>query len=225
MKNPLTLLVVPAMLALAACQPGAAEYTDNESPKQVRVDSAATPLGLAFAAGSDQLARGEAARLDRLALAGRIRPEDRVTVSAAGDPFLQRRRVEAIAAELLRFGVVATASPLAGVPRDRAILVVGRHLVTLPACPNWSKAPRGDFDNTVSSNFGCATASNLGLMVASPADLVDGRELGPTDGRIAAAAVQRYVGDTEKIPQQFDGAGASPGSTVGATIGSTGGGK
>src|SRR5712691_4190203 len=100
MKTRLSLLVIPAMLALAACQPGAAEYTENESPKLVRVDSAASPLGLAFAAGSDQLAPGEAARLHRLALAGSIRPEDRVTIAASGDSFLRQRRSEAIASEL-----------------------------------------------------------------------------------------------------------------------------
>jgi pilus assembly protein CpaD len=214
MKTRLYLLAIPVLLALAACRPGAAEYSESEAPKQLRVDSAVAPLNVAFAAGSDRLARGEGDRLHRLALSGAISPEDRVTVSASGDPLLQERRVGTIASELLRFGIVAGASPLAGVPRDRAIVAVGRYMVTLPTCPNWSQQPSPDFTNAVSSNFGCATASNLGLMVASPADLVSGRTLGLADGRPAVAAMQRYVNDAPKVsPAQQFGTVLSVGST------------
>src|SRR5216684_579938 len=156
MKRSLYFLAIPAMLAL---------------------DSAASQINLAFAAGSDELGPGEAGKLQRLALSGRIGPADRVTVSPSGGPLLQQQRVEAISGELLRYGIVAAASPLAGVPRDRAIVAIGRYMVTLPACPNWSQYPASDFSNARTSNFGCATASNLGLMVASPADLVGGREI------------------------------------------------
>lgn len=223
MKSRLYLLAIPVMLALAACRPGAAEYTQAEAPKLVRVDSAATQLALAFAAGSDRLVPAEGARLDQLALSGRISPEDRVIISASGAPLLREQRIAAISDELLRFGIVAAASPLAGVPRDRAIVAVGRYMVTLPPCPNWSKAASADFTNTPESNFGCATASNLGLMVASPADLVSGRPLGLADGRLATAAMQRYVTAAVPTPQQFDGAAASPGSVAGGALSSSGG--
>jgi pilus assembly protein CpaD len=219
MKTRLYLLAIPVMLALAACRPGTAEYTESEAPKQLRVDSAATPLNVAFAAGSDRLARGESDRLHRLALSGGISPEDRVTISASGDPLLQERRVGTISSELLRFGIVAAASPIAGVPRDHAIVAVGRYMVTLPTCPDWSQRPSGDFSNAVSSNFGCATASNLGLMVASPADLISGRTLGLADGRPAVAAVQHYVSDAPKTsPSQQFGTALSVGTT-GSTSG------
>src|ERR1700676_584769 len=162
MKRPLSALALPVMLALAACRPGAAEYTESEAPKILRLDSAATQFGLAFAAGSSRLAAGEGARLHQLALSGAISPADRVTVSASGNPRLQQQRAETISSELLGFGIVAAAGPIGGVPRDRAIIAVGRSMVTLPACPNWSKAPNADFTNALPSNFGCATASNLG---------------------------------------------------------------
>jgi hypothetical protein len=38
MKKPLYLLAIPALLALAACRPGAAEYTESEAPKLLRID-------------------------------------------------------------------------------------------------------------------------------------------------------------------------------------------
>lgn len=223
MKCPLCALALPVMLALAACRPGAAEYTENEAPKLLRLDSAGTQFGLAFAPGSAWLAPGEGARLHRFALSGAIGPEDRVSVSASGAPRLQQQRAEAISRKLLGFGIVAAANPIDGVPPDRALITVGRYMVTLPACPNWSKPPSADFTNALPSNFGCATASNLGLMAASPNDLVSGRTLGPADGRLAVSAVQRYIGDSIKIPQQFDGAAASPGATAGNALSTTSG--
>jgi pilus assembly protein CpaD len=213
MKRPLYLLAVPVMLALAACRPGAAEYTEAEAPKLLRVDSAASQLSLAFAPGSDQLTAGERARLQGLAITGRIAPGDRVTIAPSGGPLLQEQRVAAISAELLRYGIVATASPLAAVPRDHAIVMIGRYMVTLPPCPNWSQYPASDFTNLRSSNFGCATASNLGLMVASPADLVGGRELANADGTPAVSSVSRYLNDKVKLPESNAGATALAGGT------------
>ena len=155
-----------------------------------------------------QLAPGEAARLQRLAMSGRISPQDRVTVAAAGGPLLRQQRIDMVSRELVQYGIVATASPLVGVPRDRAIIEVGRYLVTLPACPNWSQDPASDFTNAKSSNFGCATAINLGLMVASPADLVSERELAQADGTPAVSAVTRYLTDKVKLPETTAGAAA-----------------
>ena len=73
--------------------------------------------------------------------------------------------------------------------------MVGRYAVTLPPCPNWSMPRANDFTNAPPSNFGCANAVNLGLMVASPGDLAQGRTLAAADGKPAAAAVDRYLAD------------------------------
>ena len=83
--------------------------------------------------------------------------------------------------------------------------------------------PGSDFTNQTSSNFGCSDAVNLGLMVASPADLTEGRPLGPADGKPAAAAVARYLDDkvtplpTEATVGQI--AGTSSGTTAATPTG------
>jgi pilus assembly protein CpaD len=188
---------VPLLLGLAAC---VTEYSKSEAPAALQVDGAQSRLEIAFAGGSDRLSPGEARRLDGLVLAGNIRPADRVAIAAAGPPGLAERRSAAISSELLRYGIVASTVALDTVPANRAIVSVGRYTVTLPSCPNWSQSLSYEFTNAFSSNYGCANTTNLGLMVASPADLVSGRTLAPADGQPAVAAVERYMNDRIKQP-------------------------
>ena len=223
MKIRLYPIAFPLLLGLAAC---VTEYSKSEAPAALRVDGAESRVELTFGSGSDRLAPGEAARLDRLVVAGNIRPADRVAISVAGPPRLAGRRAAAISSELLRYGIVAQTRVLDTVPANRAILSVGRYAVTLPACPNWSQSLAYEFTNAVSSYYGCADATNLGLMVASPADLVSGRTLAPADGQPAVAAVERYMNDRVKQPpaptaQPF---AASTGGGGGGEGGAAGGG-
>ena len=190
-------IAVPLLLGLAAC---VTEYSKSEAPAALKVDGAESRVEIAFAGGSDRLAAAEAGRLDRLVLAGNIRPADRVAIAAAGPPGLAVRRAAAISSELLRYRIVASTQTLDTLPANRAIVSVGRYTVTLPACPNWSQSLSYEFTNAFSSNYGCANTTNLGLMVASPADLVSGRTLAPADAQPAVAAVQRYMADRVKQP-------------------------
>lgn len=190
-----TSIAVPLLVALAGC---VSDYTKNEASNTLRVDGAETRVDLSFAPGSARLSRPDAVR--ELVAAGRLRPADRVTIAASGSPSLAEQRVVAISRELLRYGIVADALPLEAVPANHAILGVGRYTVILPACPNWSSPPAAEYTNAHSSNWGCAAAVNLGLMVASPADLVSGRTLAPADAMPAVSAVQRYLNDKVKQP-------------------------
>src|SRR6516162_3341408 len=224
MKSNLRLAVLPLMLGLAAC---AAEYSKSEAPDTLRVDGAESRLSIAFAHGSDRLAAGETARLDRMVVAGAIRPADRVEIAAAGPPGLAERRAAAISRELLRYGIVTQTVPLGAVPPNHALVSVGRYAVTLPTCPNWSQSLSADFTNAYTSNYGCANATNLGLMVASPGDLVSGRSFSGPDAQPAAAAVQRYLTDRVKPPptptaSPFGGGGGGGDSGGGAPAGAPG---
>jgi pilus assembly protein CpaD len=197
MKNHLRLVVLPLTLGLAAC---AAEYSKSEAPTQLRVDGADSRRELAFAAGSAYLTPSELRKLDGWVLSGNIQPADRVAIAAAGPPGLAEQRAAAISRELLRYGVVTQTLALDTVPANRAIVSVGRYAVTLPTCPNWSQSLSYDFTNAFTSNYGCANATNLGLMVASPADLASGRPFTGADAQPAAAAVNRYLTDRVKQP-------------------------
>ena len=224
MKSHLRLAVLPLILGLSAC---AAEYSKSEAPDTLRVDGGESRLSIAFAGGSDRLAAGEAARLDRMVLAGTIRPADRVRVAASGPPGLAERRAAAISRELLRYGIVAQPTALDAVPANHALVSVGRYSVTLPDCPNWSQSLSYDFTNAFTSNYGCANATNLGLMVASPGDLVSPRPSTGTNAQVTGNAMQRYLTDRVKPPPQptatpFGGGGGGGGG--GGDSGGGGGG-
>ncbi len=82
-------------------------------------------------------------------------------------------------------------------------LVLERYLVTLPPCPDWSRQSGTDFANLPHSNFGCATQTNLGLMVAEPRDLLHGRGLAPADGVHQAEGIVRYrTGKVVELQEQ-----------------------
>jgi pilus assembly protein CpaD len=218
-------IVLPLMLGLAAC---VTEYSKSEAPDRLRVDGAESRREVAFATGSAYLTQGELRKLDAWVLSGSIRPADRVAVAAAGPPRLAEQRTAAVSRELLRYGIVTQTLALDAVPANGAILSVGRYAVTLPTCPNWSQSLSYEFTNAFSSNYGCANAINLGLMVASPGDLVSGRSLTGADAQLAAEAVKRYLDDRVKRPPPTtaspfaggggggDSGGGAPGAGVGA---------
>ncbi len=188
------------MLALAACVPPETDYTSSEAVNELALSDASHHFVVRFVPGSDRLAAGEVQRLARLVADGDIGPSDRITVSPAGAPALAGHRSARIAYEMLRYGMTVGMVPVAAVPRDSAIVEVGRHLVTLPPCPNWSGPAAADFTNSKNSNFGCATVTNFGQMVANPTDLAGGQPLGMAAGGPAAAAVYRYKTDKVTIP-------------------------
>jgi pilus assembly protein CpaD len=191
--------VLTLTLFVGACAP-VTSYTDAEAPKRLKLDSATTQLDVRFAPGTAALAPADAAHLRQLAATGMIGPADRVTIAAAGSPELAKQRVGSVASVLLHYGIVAVAEPLARIPPERAVIEVSRTLVTLPACPNWSKPSGSDFANQPSSNFGCTTETNLGMMVANPTDLAGGLPAGPAIGHPTAAAVTRYLNDKVELP-------------------------
>ena len=202
-------------LMLAACVPGVAEYTKTEAPATLRLYGSPSTLTLSFAPGSARLSAAQGARLQQLVRNAAIRPVDRIEIAAGGSDSLARARFGAIAQALLRYGIVADARRLDGVPSNQALVLVGRYAAILPSCPNWSQSPAEDFTNQLSSNYGCADAINLAMTVANPADLAGGRTLEAANGKPVVNAVNRYLTD-QVIPLVVTQVGPIPSSGPGA---------
>lgn len=116
---------------------------------------------------------------------------DRYTVMAAAplDPRL------ALVSEALG-GSVLQASH-AALPPGVIRVVLNRVVVTVAACPDWSRSSVEDFSNRTFSNYGCADAVNLAAQVADPHDLTLGRG-GDAEAQPLADAVARYRRDKVK---------------------------
>jgi type IV pilus biogenesis protein CpaD/CtpE len=194
------LFAAGALLALAACQPLAAEYTEAEVPKQITLDSASGAVAVGFVRGSSRLLLADAARLRSLAASGGLASSDRISVALRGTPALAAERFATIANLLVPYGITVNEITVPAVGPNRAIVSAERYLVTLPKCPAWSQKGSLDFTNASPSNFGCAIAVDLGLSIARPADLAEGTPVGMPDGRTAASAVNRYLNDKVTLP-------------------------
>jgi pilus assembly protein CpaD len=208
-------------LGLAGCAGAAGGdahlgWIEAGSPKQLQVEQAQYRHTVRFATDSAVIEAGERDRLLAFLASADLGPGDAVRLEGHADErasevynlALASRRAQSVEAFLRQQGlgrtrVVSTAYGEAA-PADprsseeawranrRVELVLERHVVVLPGCPDWSRESGTDFANLPHSNLGCATETNLGLMVAEPRDLVRGRTLGPADGTREAEAIVRY---------------------------------
>lgn len=189
------------VVVLGACAPSASYWSEAQSPKTNRIETVRLWHDMQVPA-SGALSAGARAELDAFLARHDVGDGDDVTVIAAAgrDPgpladYLRRQGFAARTAALPRAGVPAESAAL---PVGGVRLLVERYLVTPPNCPDWRKPGSEDYANGAMSNLGCANTANLGLMIADPRDLIQGRRPGDADGTASAAAVQRYRTDKVK---------------------------
>ncbi len=102
-----------------------------------------------------------------------------------------------IAAAVSEYGLsLADGTPVSegAVPAGSVRVVASRATASVPGCPNWAPEDNGvtPRQNT-SSNYGCATNSNLAAMIADPNDLVVGRsDSGSGSANTASRAIRVY---------------------------------
>ncbi|WP_439814075.1 CpaD family pilus assembly lipoprotein [Zavarzinia sp. CC-PAN008] len=202
-----TLAALIAAVGLAGCsaiQPNDATPSLAQYPKTNKVERVSVPYTVGFVA--QQTTLGEGARAGLADAVGTVGSPEALYVTVAGpnDP-AGAARAEAIRQELVRLGVPADrigvasgGAPAAGGRPAQYRVEFARYVVVPPACPDWS-VPLGAGDpQLVASNWGCATTTNLGLMVADPRDLLIGQPIGPADATREAAAIDRYRRDQVK---------------------------
>lgn len=196
-------LVIALLVATTACTSGPGTGRDPApvpaAMQPNRVTLTAHTEALAFEPGEAALAGARlVAFRERLSPAALGRGHLVVVAPAApGDPLSEERAGWALAAlQGAGVAVLASAAPIAAPAVDDGtgvILEIQQAAVRVPACETYPRALQARVDKTASSRLlGCATAANLGLMVADPVDLVQGRSLAPADGQPAANAVGKY---------------------------------
>ncbi len=204
-----------------------AGWIEAGSPKELEVERARHRHAVYFETDRASIDGFERDRLLAFLDSVDLRPEDTVRLEGHADERasdlynldLAARRVESVESFLGEHGVDIThiqrsaygelnPERTGGTAEDwranrRVELVVERHVVVLPPCPDWSRQSGTDFANLPHSNHGCAVRTNLGLMVAEPRDLERGRALAPADGVHAAEAVARHrAGKVNELKQE-----------------------
>lgn len=181
-----------AVMMIAACS------TPKLTPKESGASWVTYQHEVGFASPASSLSKFNRTGINRFLQQLDIVDSDRVFIRARQGR--ESHQVAAVAKHLraLRLRPEIIVAPGA---RNPVTIEVGRYLVKLPRCPDWSKRTGVDYANRRSNNLGCATATNLGLMVANPGDLLQGRPMGPSDGARGASAIRKYrEGKMEKLP-------------------------
>jgi pilus assembly protein CpaD len=139
------------------------------------------------------LAAGENQRLAGWMSAMGLRYGDRVAIDDGAAGTTGR---EEVAAEAGRYGLLlADRAPVTAgqIAPGTVRVVVTRMTAGVPGCPDNSRPAEYTFEASTSSNYGCASNSNLAAMIADPADLVRGAPGSPTgDQQTNAKAIGAY---------------------------------
>ncbi|PCJ58084.1 MAG: hypothetical protein COA65_08530 [Rhodospirillaceae bacterium] len=200
------LLAAMLLGALVGCAPVTkADLAVNETPKQLAVEWSRETHLVAFAPNEAALGKDAKAALTGFLGKNYTGPDDSILInpgaSVDGRNALFKARGRGLQNFLADIGYASSVLPSNAGVENSAIVAVERYAVTFPDCPDWHQAP--PFTNGVWSNYGCANAVNLGQMIADPRDLVTGRDLGPADGTVAAAAVARYrKGEVKELKKE-----------------------
>lgn len=143
--------------------------------------------------GGAGLAYGEQQRLAGWFDAMEVKYGDKVYVDDPSASSATRSAIETVAA---RYGLLlGDEAPMTGgyIAEGTARVVITRTKAGVPGCPRWSSNNDANPNNGLSSNYGCATNSNLAAMVANPEDLVRGADTaGSTAVMSSSKAIDAY---------------------------------
>lgn len=197
-------VLLSATAALGACmtfpQPGEGDWSSVRPEKAPVAQAVSYVHPVRFAAADGVLLDDQRETLDGFVARAQPRRSDPVRLQVHSG-MVDAARAAAIGERLRAWGLRSIVEgPAPNQPDDVVRVVIETYVVTLAGCPDWTHHPSISYDNEPTSNFGCASARNLGLMIADPGDLIEGRAMGAADGTVLAAAVKRYrAGKTKAL--------------------------
>ncbi|MBY0502084.1 MAG: CpaD family pilus assembly protein [Alphaproteobacteria bacterium] len=209
---------VVAFLLLAGCAPQIAEWTPAESPKENKVDRVVFTHSLHYPAHVERMEAEDKRKFNQF-LRNHAPSPSAVSVIIQEYGGHSEKRIKDVERELIKYGVspdlITVDYDEVEVPHESyhrskkhhkhkesrgsgVEIIIERYIVIPPSCANFS-SKIGDAQQAYnSSNYGCSTEANLGMMVANPRDLIRGRDRSAYDGKVIAAGVNRYENDKIK---------------------------
>lgn len=191
-----TFAIVALGLAAGACAPSGGQLSAVNNPSLYSVHQPIvqrTDFVIDLATSGDRISASEQGRLR--AWLGSIGAAygDRISVDEARgyESASVRHDIAAVAAD---YGLLlADGAPVLNgeVAPGQVRVVASRATASVPGCPEWGEDQIAPTVNT-SSNYGCATNTNLASMIANPEDLIHGQEGPVTGAATAGRAVRVY---------------------------------
>lgn len=184
-------------LGLSACAANNAPLTAVHNPSPYSVHQPVvqrTDFVIDLSTSGDRVSQSELERLDAWLTSIGARYGDRISVDEPRgfESAAARADVASVAAT---YGLLLTdgAPVLNGEVRAGTVRVIAsRTVASVPGCPDWGQDTAEPTVNT-SSNYGCATNSNLAAMIANPEDLIHGQEgTGTTNATTHGRAIRVY---------------------------------
>ncbi|WP_428682271.1 CpaD family pilus assembly protein [Sphingopyxis sp.] len=202
MKKIATWTALALATSLAGCTGTANTNRSLESVHQPVVRN--TIYQFDVAAGSGDLVPSEQGRLQGWLDAMGVRYGDRIAIE---DPSVYgaSEAQATVRALVERRGLLISPDvpvTTGAVPDGHIRVVVTRAAASVPSCPDWASKSSVNPNNATSSNYGCATNSNLAAMVANPNDLIKGSSERVSDPASATRAIKTY---REKPPTGAEG--------------------
>jgi pilus assembly protein CpaD len=192
MKKIATWTILAVATSLAGCSGTAASNRSLESVHQPIVRNNIYQFDVAASDGD--LAPSEQGRLQGWLDAMGVRYGDRIAIEdpsvygASSAQAVVRSMVERRGLLISNDVPVTTGA----VPQGSLRIVVTRASAFVPGCPDWASKSSINPTNATSSNYGCATNSNLAAMVADPNDLIKGARNDRHDPSAATKAIRTY---------------------------------
>lgn len=211
-----------AALAVAALLPGCAPAPSDVTVNRIAVKPVRLTHTVRFAPGSAAFAPSEAASLQTFLRQG-VAGANAILLTAGTSPIADARRAR-VGRAVAALGLPYTFAPADPNFTDDAVAVtVAGQAAVPPSCPDWNVLGPYDPSNAPMRNLGCATNTDLYLMVADPRDLVAGHALSPADAQPNVRAVEAYrTGDQKLNPQAPSLGGGGATTSGGSTSGSSG---
>src|SRR5580765_9005927 len=196
-----------APLAMTACTDHRlvteATWKQQEAPAQPRVQRVDAQYVIPFASKDLEISDVEREALAMFVHQSNLQAGSHVAVAAptktAAQAARARNRLASVRNELQRMGIsssIVQAESTNNQSTGDEVVVFAQTVAVLPPdCPGYNQPITLDYEWRPETRLGCANAVNLGLMVANPSDLAQGRPLSAADGEAMALGVNRYRTD------------------------------
>lgn len=193
MRSLLICTLLTSLLAACGGNPTAQQAARELRDQPVRSDAI---LALDFRPGVGYLDAGQASQVKAMVVSNRAAQRDEyVVVTGGAGGAVQNARVQHVRQSLANAGArwvsASVESGLVTSP-DQLVVVRSSYRIAEQNCPNYSRSNIANPNESVDPGFGCANDYNFGQMLARPRDAAVGRDAGPADGAVGAAAVERY---------------------------------